>query len=86
MGFDRRTLLTGLAAATGTPGEVASVQAKPTGTTKQRLTTMDELSVDMHVLSLTSPGVQMFDTGRAVSMAELANDRLAEIVRARPRH
>ncbi len=136
MGIDRRTLLTGLAAATGTLGEVASAQAKPSGTTKlrriateeawsipehvasligigqtswdnldarswrkvtmesplakrlvdveERLTTMDELSVDMHVLSLTSPGVQMFDTGRAVSMAELANDRLAEIVRARP--
>jgi 2,3-dihydroxybenzoate decarboxylase/5-carboxyvanillate decarboxylase len=50
----------------------------------ERLRIMDQTGVDMHVLSLTSPGVQLFDADRAVAMAALANDRMAEIVRRRP--
>lgn len=53
-------------------------------TDRQRLATMDELGVSMHLLSLTSPGVQMFDAETAVSVARSANDRLAEIVSERP--
>jgi 5-carboxyvanillate decarboxylase len=50
----------------------------------ERLRIMDELGVDMHVLSLTSPGVQMFDPDTATSLASVANDRLAEIIRQHP--
>jgi len=48
----------------------------------QRLAEMDRLNIDMQILSLTSPGVQLFKADRAVALAELANDRLAEIIRA----
>jgi len=50
----------------------------------KRLPEMDELGVDMHLLSLTAPGVQMFDADTATDLAALANDRLAEICRKRP--
>src|SRR5580658_5038191 len=43
----------------------------------RRLKEMDEFGVDMHLLSLTAPGVQMFD-------ADTANDRLAEICSRHP--
>ncbi len=52
--------------------------------TKNRLAEMDRLGIDMHVLSLTSPGVQLFDKDTAVSLAALSNDRLAEVVHAKP--
>ena len=51
----------------------------------ERLRLMDEAGVDMHVLSVTIPGVQMFDADRAVEHAIRANDRLAEAVRRHPR-
>lgn len=52
--------------------------------TDERLQTMDANGVDMHLLSLTSPGVQMFDTETAIAVASRANDRMAEIVHANP--
>jgi 2,3-dihydroxybenzoate decarboxylase/5-carboxyvanillate decarboxylase len=53
--------------------------------TRRRLAEMDRLGIDMQVLSLTPPGVQLFRSDRAVALAELANDRMAEIVRAAPK-
>jgi 5-carboxyvanillate decarboxylase len=50
----------------------------------ERLEQMDRDGVAMHVLSLTSPGVQVFDTETAVSMAQLANDRMAEVISRHP--
>jgi len=50
-----------------------------------RQTTMDENAVDMHVLSLTAPGVQSFDNASALRLARLTNDRLARIVSDQPR-
>ena len=44
-----------------------------------RLRQMDDLGVDMHLLALTAPGVQMFDADTAHELAVLANDRLAAI-------
>jgi 5-carboxyvanillate decarboxylase len=44
-----------------------------------RLKQMDELGIDMHLLALTAPGVQMFDADTAHELAVLANDRLAEL-------
>jgi 5-carboxyvanillate decarboxylase len=49
-----------------------------------RLQEMNELGVDMHLLSLTAPGVQMFDADTATELAALANDRLAEVCRRHP--
>ena len=51
----------------------------------RRLREMDEYGVDMHLLSLTAPGVQMFDADTACELAALANDRLAEVVGRHPR-
>lgn len=51
---------------------------------KDRLSDMDAHGVDMHLLSLTAPGVQMFDADTASRLARLSNDRLAEIVRRHP--
>jgi predicted TIM-barrel fold metal-dependent hydrolase len=52
--------------------------------TDRRLAEMDRLGIDMQVLSLTSPGVQLFKPDKAAALAALANDRLAEIVRSAP--
>lgn len=49
-----------------------------------RLKEMDQLGVDMQLLSLTAPGVQMFDADTATELAALANDRLAEVCRRHP--
>jgi 5-carboxyvanillate decarboxylase len=49
-----------------------------------RLQHMDEAGIDMQVLSLTSPGVQVFDAETAVAYAKTANDYLAEAVRKHP--
>jgi predicted TIM-barrel fold metal-dependent hydrolase len=49
-----------------------------------RLRLMDENGVDMHILSLTAPGVQMFDADTGTALAALANDRIAEAVRRHP--
>ncbi|RYC70567.1 amidohydrolase [Spirosoma sordidisoli] len=49
-----------------------------------RLADMDANGVDMHLLSLGLPGVQMFEPDQAVGLARLANDRLAEAIRRHP--
>ena len=50
----------------------------------RRLKEMDDLAVDMHLLSLTAPGVQMFDADTACELATLANDQLAEVISRHP--
>jgi 5-carboxyvanillate decarboxylase len=52
---------------------------------KGRLRDMDENGVTMHLLSLTAPGVQMFDADTATELAALANDRLAEVTKRHPK-
>lgn len=49
-----------------------------------RLQGMDETGVDMHLLSLTTPGVQSLDAARGVALAQLANDRLAAVMAKHP--
>ena len=51
----------------------------------ERLRDMDANGVDMQVLSLTAPGVQMFDADTATELARVANDRLAEVIARHPR-
>ena len=50
----------------------------------RRLKEMDEFGVDMQLLALTAPGVQMFDADTASELAILANDRLAEVIKRHP--
>jgi predicted TIM-barrel fold metal-dependent hydrolase len=50
----------------------------------ERIQIMDQSGVAMHVLSLTSPGVQTFNADFATNLAKLANDRLAEAIRKHP--
>ncbi len=50
----------------------------------QRLAHMDEAGIDMQVLALTSPGVQVMDTATAVSFAKIANDFLADAIKRHP--
>jgi 5-carboxyvanillate decarboxylase len=49
-----------------------------------RIADMDASGIDMQVLSLTSPGVQVFDAATANSLATSANDELAEAIRKYP--
>jgi 5-carboxyvanillate decarboxylase len=50
----------------------------------ERLRIMDQDGVAMHLLSLTSTGVQMLDADKGTALATLANDRLAEVIRRHP--
>ena len=50
-----------------------------------RLADMDAHNVDMQLLSITSPGVQVFDADLGTSLAAQINDRLAELVRQYPK-
>jgi 5-carboxyvanillate decarboxylase len=49
-----------------------------------RLRHMDEAGIDVQVLALTSPGVQVMDTATAVSFAQQSNDYLADAIRRHP--
>jgi len=51
---------------------------------KGRIAHMDEVGIDMQVLSLTSPGVQVFAPDLATRLAAEANDALTQAVRAAP--
>lgn len=50
----------------------------------RRLADMDATGVDLQLLLLTSPGVQVFDAGTAVGLAASTNDQLSELIRRRP--
>jgi 5-carboxyvanillate decarboxylase len=50
----------------------------------ERLLVMDQDDVAMQLLSLTTPGVQLFDPHTATRLAALVNDRLAELVSRHP--
>jgi len=51
---------------------------------ERRLADMDLMGTDMQLLSLTAPGVQMFDAETATSLARSTNDELAEACRNHP--
>ena len=52
---------------------------------EQRIADMDASGIDMQVLSLTSPGVQIFDAPTAAALARSSNDQLADAIRRHPR-
>jgi len=51
---------------------------------EHRLSDMDTTGIDQQVVSLTSPGVQIFDAATATALAMSFNDELAEAVRRHP--
>jgi 5-carboxyvanillate decarboxylase len=51
----------------------------------ERLAIMDASGVDMHLLSLTIPGVQMFDANTALDFSVAANDALAAAIHRHPK-
>jgi 2,3-dihydroxybenzoate decarboxylase len=51
---------------------------------ERRLADMDASGITRQILSLTSPGVQVFDTDTAVHLARESNDALAEATRRYP--
>ncbi len=51
---------------------------------ERRLADMDATGIDRQIISLTAPGTQVLDRDRAVGMATLANDQLAEACRRHP--
>jgi 5-carboxyvanillate decarboxylase len=51
---------------------------------EQRIRDMDDNGVDIQLMLLTAPGVQMFDADTATDLAIIANDRLAELIARHP--
>lgn len=51
---------------------------------ERRLRDMDETGIARQILSLTAPGVQIFDRDTAVALARSTNDQLAESIRKYP--
>ena len=51
---------------------------------EERIRDMDASGIDVQVLSLTTPGVQSFDSNHAVCLARDTNDVIAATVRSRP--
>jgi 5-carboxyvanillate decarboxylase len=52
---------------------------------KGRIGDMDWCNIDMQVLSLVSPGVQVFESATATRLAKEYNDRLATVVKDHPK-
>lgn len=51
---------------------------------ERRLEDMDDTGIDVQILSLTSPGVQIFDAATGTSLARDTNDELAAAIAAHP--
>ena len=51
---------------------------------ERRLADMDATGIDMQLLMLTSPGVQMFEPQEACALAASSNDQLAETIARHP--
>ncbi len=62
----------------------ASVLARLTEMGEGRIKDMDDTGIDMQLLLLTSPGVQVFDAPEAVALAASSNDQLSEAIRKYP--
>ncbi len=52
---------------------------------ENRIKDMDASGIDVQLLLLTAPGVQVFSAGKAISLAASSNDQLAEAIRKYPK-
>ena len=62
----------------------AAILARLQDLGERRLADMDAAGIDRQIVSLTCPGTQILDRDRAIAMATLANDQLAEACRKYP--
>ena len=63
---------------------IARIAEQMTDLGELRLRDMDAAGITRQIVSLTAPGVQVFDAPTAVELARSANDQLAEAVRKYP--
>ncbi len=63
---------------------VAPVTERMQSLGERRLADMDATGIAMQILSLTAPGVQVFDADTAAALARSSNDQVAEAVRRHP--
>ena len=63
---------------------IAEVSARMQDLGELRLRDMDQTGIAKQILSITSPGVQVFDAPLAVALARSSNDQLADAIRKHP--
>jgi 5-carboxyvanillate decarboxylase len=63
---------------------IREVIARMTDLGELRLSDMDQTGIARQILSLTSPGVQVFDAPTAVALARSSNDFMVEAIRRHP--
>jgi 5-carboxyvanillate decarboxylase len=63
---------------------ITDVMARMTDVGERRIHDMDQTGIAKQILSLTSPGVQIFDAPTAVALARSSNDFLADAIRKNP--
>src|SRR5580693_6593327 len=63
---------------------IREVIARMTDLGELRLSDMDQTGIARQILSLTSPGVQVFDAPTAVALARSSNDFVVDAIRKRP--
>ena len=68
----------------GSSPRAIQVMSRMTDLGELRLKDMDESGIGKHILSLTSPGVQIFDTATGTGLAQLSNDYLADAIQRHP--
>lgn len=49
-----------------------------------RIKDMDRYGIDLQILSITAPGIQVFNTDKAIALAKQSNEQLAEFISAYP--
>jgi len=68
----------------GTSPRAVQVMSRMTDLGALRIRDMDDTGIAKQILSLTSPGVQIFDADTAVGLARSSNDQLAEAILRHP--
>jgi 5-carboxyvanillate decarboxylase len=68
----------------GSSPRAVQVMSRMTDLSELRLRDMDDSGITKQILSLTSPGVQIFDAGTGAALAQLSNDYLATAIQKRP--
>lgn len=68
----------------GSSPRAVQVMSRITDLGELRLRDMDDCGIAKQILSLTSPGVQIFDAATGTGLAQLSNDYLATAIRKHP--
>ena len=66
-------------------GNAKALSGKILEVGEQRIKEMEEDGIDMQILSLIAPGVQVFDAAQGTSLARTVNDQLYRIVQKYPK-